>query len=604
MKILRLFPPFLIILPFGCSASMDSAYGQGQAFGGAMIRQPGQVMSTAEVVPQFNPNPPEQNLSVHDFEDAKRSVCSRSEVAQFVKDSSQREKKFLGIHKEQWILDSGRYSDNPLAFIQGYYPDCVEVEEAPGSQKSSHIQKCEESGQPVQHTCHIDRIVTINQSRTAKHRSVVHFYSHGWGGGLSRNAITGQKYDSANTVSGGGYAASSSLENPLPPSLHSEIEKIELVSVRRATRGIGKPAPYVSMTPSGIVNIRTSNGGWIWINGMADVDITYRIPLNPANIQESIQSTCDPLEEKTDQGICDYEQEVITQGSQTRSISDFPIYKDWWQKVRTYQCYSPSLDNCDPLRAQGCSQIGSNCKTYVGPTCTVFEQTFECSSNTLQAVAAKRLRCGSQPFCLSGECMDTRYSPNQELAHVLAKMAIFKELQNELKDGLNQVFKGEGRSCKRDIASFRDCCKTSKGWGVSLGLAGCDGEEVLLGQKRQKGQCHFVGTFCAQKVLGVCVTKKSTFCCFGSKLLRILQEQARAQLGMGWGSAESPDCRGLTPQQLASVDFSKLDLREVYAELMGKLKSPQAQTISASVKERVEQIQQSLKNPKSTERGL
>ena len=200
--------------------------------------------------------------------------------------------------------------------------------------------------------------------------------------------------------------------------------------------------------------------------------------------------------------------------------------------------------------------------------------------------------------------MDTRYSPNQELAHVLAKMAIFKELQNELKDGLDQVFKGEGRSCKRDIASFRDCCKTSKGWGVSLGLAGCDGEEALLGQKRQKGQCHFVGTFCAERVLGVCVTKKSTFCCFGSKLLRILQEQARVQLGMGWGSAESPDCRGLSPQKLASVDFSKLDLREAYAELMGKLKPPQAQTISTSVKERVEQIQQSLKNPKPTERGL
>ena len=44
---------------------------------------------------------------------------------------------------------------------------------------------------------------------------------------------------------------------------------------------------------------------------------------------------------------------------------------------------------------------------------------------------------------------------------------------------------------------------------------------------------------------------------FGSKLGRILQQQGRSQLGIGWSS-----CRGLTVAEIKRIDFAGLDLSE------------------------------------------
>jgi conjugal transfer mating pair stabilization protein TraN len=45
-------------------------------------------------------------------------------------------------------------------------------------------------------------------------------------------------------------------------------------------------------------------------------------------------------------------------------------------------------------------------------------------------------------------------------------------------------------------------------------------------------------------------------------LARIINEQGRPQLDIGWGTAESPDCRGLSPEEFQSIDFSQIDLSE------------------------------------------
>ena len=50
---------------------------------------------------------------------------------------------------------------------------------------------------------------------------------------------------------------------------------------------------------------------------------------------------------------------------------------------------------------------------------------------------------------------------------------------------------------------------------------------------------------------------------FGSKLGRILQQQGRRQLGIGWSS-----CRGLTVAEIEGIDFARLDLSEFTRNLM------------------------------------
>jgi hypothetical protein len=90
----------------------------------------------------------------------------------------------------------------------------------------------------------------------------------------------------------------------------------------------------------------------------------------------------------------------------------------------------------------------------------------------------------------------------------------------------------------------------------------CHSSDIYTATKTKYRLCHYVGTRCAKKILGICLKKNRVYCCFNSILARIVHEQGRAQLGIGWGSAESPNCRGLMPGELGSIDFSRVDLRE------------------------------------------
>jgi conjugal transfer mating pair stabilization protein TraN len=79
-------------------------------------------------------------------------------------------------------------------------------------------------------------------------------------------------------------------------------------------------------------------------------------------------------------------------------------------------------------------------------------------------------------------------------------------------------------------------------------------------------------------------TKKSS-CCFNSKIARIIIEQGRSQLGMGWGSAQSPDCRGFTPDEMSRLKFDKMDLSEIASDIANSVVVPDSATLQNRVKE-------------------
>ena len=90
----------------------------------------------------------------------------------------------------------------------------------------------------------------------------------------------------------------------------------------------------------------------------------------------------------------------------------------------------------------------------------------------------------------------------------------------------------------------------------------CTEDELSLNVKRSLKSCSYVGSYCASEVLGVCIEKRESYCCFASPLSRIIQEQARPQLGMSFGDPESPSCDGLTVDQIANLDWDKINLDE------------------------------------------
>ncbi len=105
---------------------------------------------------------------------------------------------------------------------------------------------------------------------------------------------------------------------------------------------------------------------------------------------------------------------------------------------------------------------------------------------------------------------------------------------------------------------------------IVMDLMTCEQDEQLLGMKRGQGLCHEVGSWCDSKVLGVCLSKKEGWCCFPSKLGRIVNQQGRNQIGKSWGDPESPDCSGFTTDELKKLRFDRMDLSEFVNDIIPK----------------------------------
>ncbi|MBO8143557.1 MAG: conjugal transfer protein TraN [Thermodesulfobacterium sp.] len=132
---------------------------------------------------------------------------------------------------------------------------------------------------------------------------------------------------------------------------------------------------------------------------------------------------------------------------------------------------------------------------------------------------------------------------------------------------------------------------------INIALAffggGCDKQDILTSTYKESGYCHYVGSKCIKKLpLVGCVQKAKVYCCFNSKLARIIHEQGRPQLanfqGNLWGSAKHPICRGFTPEEFQALDFSKMDLSEYYADIERNMTENLQQKITTQINETYE----------------
>ncbi len=111
-------------------------------------------------------------------------------------------------------------------------------------------------------------------------------------------------------------------------------------------------------------------------------------------------------------------------------------------------------------------------------------------------------------------------------------------------------------------------------------LMQCSSSDANTAMRKSANLCHYVGSYCSQKIglTGTCVSTTNSYCCFNSVLSKVINEQGRPQLGMGWGSAQSPSCQGFTVSQLQSLDFSKMDFSQFYAAIAPNMPNTAALT--------------------------
>jgi len=144
------------------------------------------------------------------------------------------------------------------------------------------------------------------------------------------------------------------------------------------------------------------------------------------------------------------------------------------------------------------------------------------------------------------------------------------------------IFRGFDKRCRTSgtTTNFVNCCSTASGDecinNIWLGFQPCNARELDLACRKRSELCVDVGEYCSKRMrlLGgsVCIEHKQTYCCFGSKFGRILQVQGRPLLKdfdpvNPFGTPQNPVCDGYTPEQFSLLDWSKIDLTELYPDI-------------------------------------
>ncbi|MDA0902095.1 MAG: conjugal transfer protein TraN, partial [Proteobacteria bacterium] len=282
----------------------------------------------------------------------------------------------------------------------------------------------------------------------------------------------------------------------------------------------------------------------------------------------------------------------------TKNIEGLDIVRDCWDYQRNYSCLSEDEANSDCQNLESndsCTYSSQTCLAYNNALCIINQKSYNCleSSSDIQL-------CAAPVNCEGENCDDISYVKDVNFARSVASLSMLEDASQEIDHDDLSTFSGNNNRCGKDLLNYSDCCDMS-GWGsdisgalddatetmspggktillpvlstdlASQGLSGlvqCDAEENQLALKRQARQCVYIGTYCSEEedLTGTCLKEKESYCCFTSKLVRIIHEQGRPQLGIGWGSPEAPNCSGLKIDDLDNIDFSQIDFSEIAVE--------------------------------------
>lgn len=99
---------------------------------------------------------------------------------------------------------------------------------------------------------------------------------------------------------------------------------------------------------------------------------------------------------------------------------------------------------------------------------------------------------------------------------------------------------------------------------VIMEMSQCTQDEMVLSLHRGSNLCVQADRWCSQKIpLVGCVRHAQSYCCYNSLLAKAINVGGRAQLGRPVGGGQgSPDCSGLSVDEMSRIDFSRIDFSE------------------------------------------
>jgi conjugal transfer mating pair stabilization protein TraN len=222
--------------------------------------------------------------------------------------------------------------------------------------------------------------------------------------------------------------------------------------------------------------------------------------------------------------------------------------------------------------------------------------------------------CGGDMYCVNGVCQQVEHEASNELKDALVALGAMDQAQKEFDPNSLTLFKGTRETCHKPIFGLVNCCagKSTGLLATSTGLAAlaggpaalaavatqfltlflCSSQEKMLDVKDRMGLCHYLGSYCSSSFLGICFTSRKAYCCFQSKLTRILQEQGRPQIGKVWGPPKTESCEGFTADEFSRLDLSVMDFREIYNEFLEKARLPNEVQMAGEIQQKIQNYYQ------------
>lgn len=94
----------------------------------------------------------------------------------------------------------------------------------------------------------------------------------------------------------------------------------------------------------------------------------------------------------------------------------------------------------------------------------------------------------------------------------------------------------------------------------------CADKEFDLAVQRELGMCSYAGTYCSRKVLGVCLQRKESYCCYNSPMSRMLRASVDGGT-LDHGNPKRPDCSGISIDRVDEIDWDAIP----WDELIGRM---------------------------------
>ena len=312
------------------------------------------------------------------------------------------------------------------------------------------------------------------------------------------------------------------------------------------------------------------------------------------SIEDTLVNRCRPDPATLE---CEAGQSVCTAGPETRTIMGFPVARDCWSYSQDFTCVdggSRDTRDCRPfLQDATCEMIEQTCLSTddglpdANGECRHWEYGYRCGGG-MQFPE----QCAAVNVCVGELCEGIVDEPDQNFAMASSWLSMLDEAAKDNEKRLDmtdvRIFDGRARSCGVGILSSFNCCKDS-GWANGI-FTDCSERELELMDRVEADAAEKVGTYCSRRVLGVCLEKRRVYCTFNSQLAAVFQSEARRIAGEDFGSAQNPNCQGLTLSELEELDWDQIDLSPAFEKMVNKADVPNPDYVRDTMRNRLENL--------------